>query len=399
MRQLLAIARNTCVQTIRQPLYGIIVLVTLGAMTMAPSLTGWTLEDDNKMLRDIGLSTLLIQGLFLACFAASSVLNTEIEEKTVLTVAAKPVSRYIFILGKYVGILAALTAAHYLVGIAFFMTLRHGVLQSAAESSDVSVLILGPGVMVVLAIAAALLNYIYERRFLPTLICLAVPFMSLSAGILLVLDRDWQIQDYELSQTMDDLPPQITDNNILRGIVTFRPLEGQHFVASHRGHLVRSIWKGPISEADQAYLVDLSESLRWKKDVNALATEARELQGVEIFKAGLLIWIALAMLSGIALAASARLGMIATSMSCLILLAAGLAADQVLKPVAEMGQTWAKVLYRLIPNFQCFWMVDALSEYQVIPWDYMGSALSYGSLWVAAFLLLGMALFETREVG
>lgn len=399
MAQLLAITKNTYLQTIRQPLYGIIVLVTLGGMALAPSLTGWTLEDDNKMLRDIGLSTLLIQGLFLACFVASSVLNTEIDDKTVLTVVAKPISRPVFLLGKYLGLLGALTTAHYLAGIAFFMTMRHGVLQTAAETHDVTVLILGPGLMLLLVIAATILNYVYDSRFLPTLITLALLFGTLSTAILLVIDRDWQLQTYEITQSMDNLPPQLIDNTKLKGIIEFRPLEGERQFAGHRGVLVRKTWQGPISEADQQYLLNLSDDLQWKKDVSFLVQDARGLQGVEILKAGFLILVALALLSSLALAVSTRLGMLSTFLICLIALSAGLAADQVVKPIAEAGVTWAEVLYRLIPNFQCFWMVDALSDHQVIPWGYVASATAYSALYAAALLILGMALFETREVG
>ena len=117
MSQFLAITRNTFVQTVRQPIYAIIVLVTLGGLALAPSLTGWTLDDDNKMLRDLGLSTLLVQGLFLSCFAASVVLNAEIEDKTVLTSVAKPVGRPVLVLGKYTGVLGALLVAHYLENV------------------------------------------------------------------------------------------------------------------------------------------------------------------------------------------------------------------------------------------------------------------------------------------
>ena len=399
MNQLTAIAKNTYLQTVRQPLYGIIVLVTLGGLAMAPSLTGWTLDDDNKMLRDIGLSTLLIQGLFLACFAASSLLNTEIDDKTVLTVAAKPVSRAAFILGKYLGLLGALATAHYLAGIAFFMAMRHGVLQTARDTSDVTVMILGPGLMLLLAIAAVTLNYVYDRRFLPTLIALALPFGTLSTVILLVVDRDWQLQTYEVAQSMDHLPPQVVDNASLKGIIAFCPLEGERQIEGHRGHLVRKAWRGPISEADHEYLLSLSDELQWKKDVNFLVQSARELQGVEIFKAGLLVLVALVVLLSVALAASTRLGMFSTFLICLIVLSAGLSADQIIKPLAEEGEFWADVLYRIIPNFQCFWMMDPLSEYRVIPWSYIASATGYGVLYSVAILLFGMALFETREVG
>jgi hypothetical protein len=398
MTQLFAIIKNSYIQTIRQPVYGIIVFVTLGGLALAPSLTGWTLDDDNKMLRDIGLSTLLIQGLFLACFAASGILSTEIDDKTVLTVVAKPISRPRFILGKYLGLLGALATAHWLAGIAFFMTLRHGVLQSAAETSDLTVIVLGPGIMLLLAIAATVFNILYEWRFLPTLIALSLPFLTLSTAILLAVDRDWHVQTYEVTQTMDNLPPEVVDSTVFRGIIEFRPLQDEQHLTGHRGHLVRKAWQGPISEADEQYLADLSDAIQWKKDVNFLAQEARKLQGIEIFKAGLLIFVALAVLAAAALAASARIGILATFLVCFILLAVGLSADQVLKPLAE-ANAWAEALYRVIPNFQCFWMVDALSENRVIPWGYVVSATGYGILYAAAMLALGIALFETREVG
>jgi hypothetical protein len=399
MSRLLAISQNTYLQAVRQPLYGIIVLVTLGSIAIAPSITGWTLDDDNKMLRDIGLSTLLIQGLFLACFAAFSVLSAEIEDKTVLTVAAKPISRPAFILGKYLGLLGALTTAHYLAGIAFFMTMRHGVLQTAADTSDLTVIILGPGVMLLVVIAAAILNYVHDWRFLPTVITLTLPCLTLSTVVLLLVDRDWELQTYEVTQSMDHLPPEVAESDKFKGLIEFRPLAGERSLAGHRGLLVRKVWKGPINEADHEYLLGLSDSIQWKKDVNYLVQEARNLQGVEIFKAGVLIWVAVALLASVALAASTRLGILSTFLICLIALSAGLSSDQLVKPLAEAGAAWADVAYRLIPNFQSFWMVDPLSENRIIPWSYVASAMGYSALYTAAILALGMALFETREVG
>lgn len=399
MSQLIAISKNTLLQTIRQPVYGIIVLATLAALALSPAITGWTLDDDNKMLRDLGLSTLLIQGLFLACFAAGSVLDAEIEDKTVLTVAAKPVSRWQFILGKYLGVFAALTAAHYLAGIAFFMTMRHGVLQNARETSDPTVLLLGPGVMAVVIIVSAVMNYLYDWRFLPSVFTLAVPLLTLSTAVLLVIDRDWKLQSFEVTQTMDNLPPEAIDPAALKGVAFFRPLPGDAQMVGHRGHLVRKSWQGPINDADHQYLLNLSSSLQWKRDVDFLVVECRKLQGLEVFKAGVLILIALALLTSLAVAAATRLGMIATFVICLAATALGLASDQVVKPLADAGQTWAGLLYRAIPNFQCFWMIDALSDNRVIPWTYLASAAGYGLTYALAGLLLGMALFETREVG
>lgn len=399
MGQLVAIAKNTFLQTVRQPVYGIIVLVTLAGLGLAPTVTAYTLDDDNKMLRDIGLSTLLIQGLFLACFAASSVLDAEIEEKTVLTVAAKPIRRWVFTLGKYLGVLGALVAAHYLAGIALFMTMRHGVLQAAWEKPDFTVLVFGPGLFVVVAIIAAILNYLYDCRYLVTLFTLSVPALTLGAAVLLVIDRDWKLQAYEITQTMDDLPPEAVEPASLKGIVQFRPLEGEQQITGHRGLLVRRSWQGPINDADREYLLNLSDSYRWKRDVNYLVEESRKLEGMEVFKAGLLILVAIAVLASAAVAAATRVGAISTFLVCLCLTAMGLASDQIVRPLADAGKAWARALYGVIPNFQCMWMIDALSDHRIIPWSYVASTAGYGLLYALAGVLLAMALFETREVG
>jgi hypothetical protein len=399
MTQLIGIAKNTLLQTIRQPIYGIIVLVTLGGLAMAPSLTGWTLDDDNKLLRDLGLSTLLVQGLFLACFGASSVINAEIDDKTVLSVAAKPVTRGVFVLGKYAGVLAAVAAAHYLAGIAYYMVMRHGVLQMASESSDVTVLVMGPGLMLLVMLVSLVLNYVYDWRFLPTMVSLCLPVLTLGTIVLLIVDRDWKLQSYETKQEIVKLPAEISDPAQFKGIISFRPAPGEAFLPGHKGDLVRSQWKGPITEAELDYLNSLVDSIPWRSAIGFLADESRKTQGTEIFKSSLLILCALAVLVAIAIAASTRLGLMSTFLICLVALAIGLSADQAIRPLAESGVGWARAAYALVPNFQVFWMIDALSDDRVIPWSYLRTATAYAALYSAGIIAMAMAMFETREVG
>lgn len=401
MTQLFAIARNTLLQTIRQPVYGIIVLVTLAGLALTPSLTAWTLDDDNKLLRDIGLSTLLIQGLFLAVFGASSVLHTEIEDRTVLTVAAKPVRRAVFLLGKYLGVFGALGLAHYLAGLAFYMTMRHGVLQTASDTSDTTVLVFGPGLMLLMMIAAVTLNYLWEWRFLPTLISLSVPALTIGTVILLFINRDWQIEPYETIQPIERLPAECQDPAVFHGIISFRPDEGQSHLAGHKGDLVHNDWKGPISIPDQDYIKSLHNTPKWRQDVDFLVDKTRKRQGPEIMKASVLLFVAVALLGAIAVASSTRMGVMGTFVTSLLALIVGLSSDQVLRPLTmgEDAHTWAILAYRILPNFQAFWMVDALSENLIIPWAYIVSAMGYGLLYILAMLFVGMGFFETREVG
>ena len=68
--KLFSIAKNTFIETIRQPVYAVIVAAAVFLFFMSPSLTMYTMEDDNKLLRELGLSTLFIAGLFIATFSA-----------------------------------------------------------------------------------------------------------------------------------------------------------------------------------------------------------------------------------------------------------------------------------------------------------------------------------------
>ena len=72
-----SIAWNTFLETIRQPIYGVILLATSLMLVMNLGLAMFTLEDDNKLLYVLGLSTLLLSGLFLSAFSASGVLSRE----------------------------------------------------------------------------------------------------------------------------------------------------------------------------------------------------------------------------------------------------------------------------------------------------------------------------------
>ena len=414
MRQLIAIIKNTCLQTMRQPIYGLIVVVTLGGLALLPSLTGWSLDDDNKMLRDMGLSTLLMQGLFLAVFAAGSVIDAEIEDKTVLTVAAKPVSRMTFILGKFGGVMLAVSAAHYLATIAYLMTMRHGVMQSASDTLDIPVLVFGVGLMLLAMIAAAVLNYLYDRRFLPTVVTLALPALTFGGIALLLIDKEWKFGGYVTKQSLEKIPADVAawgdrkgPDSPLKGIIDIWPKPGNAIIVGHDVWLVRSNFKGPINDDDQQYLLNLSPSQHWKKEVNFLVQECRKEQGPELVKAAILILLALTVLAALAIACSTRLGMMATLLIAILVLWIGLSADQVFKPWAEgLGSTgvspvqrFAAVLYPLLPNFQFFWMIDALSEERVIPWSFVAQAALYAALYAGALLAAGMALFETREVG
>jgi ABC-type transport system involved in multi-copper enzyme maturation permease subunit len=118
------IATSTFREAIRQPIFGILVALFGLMIAASPTFALFTLGQHNKMLIDLGLSSALVCGLFVAMFSATRVLAEEIENKTVLTVLSKPVRREAFLLGKYVGILLAVGLALVLLAVVFLFMLR-----------------------------------------------------------------------------------------------------------------------------------------------------------------------------------------------------------------------------------------------------------------------------------
>ena len=134
LQQLFAISRNTFVESIRQPIFSVMIFFAwLVLIVLNPSMSAYSMEHgaDVQMLITMGLSTVAVMTLLLAAFTATGVIAEEIERKTVLTVVSKPVGRPLFILGKYLGVAAATTLAYYLMAVILLLTYRHGVMSTA----------------------------------------------------------------------------------------------------------------------------------------------------------------------------------------------------------------------------------------------------------------------------
>jgi len=193
-----SIAQNTFVQTIRQPVYGILLLVTFVVLVMSLPLAGWTMstsyhETDQKMLENLGLSTLLVSGLLVAAFSASSVLSREIEDMTALTVISKPVSRSTFVAGKFSGVLAAVTVAFYLSSLVFLMTIRHRVMPAASDPYDVPVLALGLSAFGLAMLTALMGNYFFGWPFVSAGVWSATALLSVAMAALSFIGKGWKI--------------------------------------------------------------------------------------------------------------------------------------------------------------------------------------------------------------
>jgi ABC-type transport system involved in multi-copper enzyme maturation permease subunit len=192
MNKLFTIAKNTFIETLRQPVYAIIIVAALLLLFISPSLTMYTMSDDNKLLREIGLSTLFLTSLFISIFSASGAVAKEMENKTILTVLTKPVQRPIFIVAKFLGVASAVVLAHYICTIALLMVIRHGVLETVNDPHDWTVIVTAGVVVVAVFLLSAFFNYAYEWKFSSTAIVLTGIFATLGIVFLIFIDNRWQ---------------------------------------------------------------------------------------------------------------------------------------------------------------------------------------------------------------
>ena len=102
--KVLSIALNTFRENLRDKLlYNLLVfaLLMIGSSLLLMRLT---LGEFHRLLLDVGLGSINIFGVLIAIFVGIGLVNKEIEKKTIYTIVSKPVARYQFLVGKYLGL-------------------------------------------------------------------------------------------------------------------------------------------------------------------------------------------------------------------------------------------------------------------------------------------------------
>ena len=124
MRIIQVIALNTFREAVRDKiLYAMLVfaLVLIGGSLLVAELT---IGEYEKIIKDLGLSLISIFGLMIAIFVGIGLVYKEIERKTIYTIASKPVPRWQFLLGKYLGLVLTLAAEVSIMGLGFALILQ-----------------------------------------------------------------------------------------------------------------------------------------------------------------------------------------------------------------------------------------------------------------------------------
>ena len=365
IRQLLTIARNTFTESIRQPIFTILLLVAALGLVINPSLSAYSMETgdgDRKLLVDMGLSMVFLTGMLLAAFTATGVLRQEIEQRTVLTVVSKPVARPIFVLGKFLGVAGAIFLAYWVLSLLFMGTYRHGVMSTARDDFDTVVIFLNLlAGLIALGIATAS-NYLYRWSFTSTFVkSLAVTMTVAFLGVL-VLGPGWELQS---------------------------PLH--EFSANH----------GEFGQVMVGLVMIFEAVMILTAIAVAVSTRLGQVMTLLVCISAFLLGVASSSLSG--------------KVNQALSLPIDLGVFDSLQAVFQANLPWAtklvysftKLLYLVVPNLQFLWPADAITQGHSLVHDgegnfsltVIGLVSGYATLYTAVVLSLAVLLFQRREVG
>ena len=120
-----AIARNAFREAVRdRVLYNLVLFVLLltGASIFIGELSG---GQERKVIVDLGLSAMLLFGVFIAIFVGVGLVYKEIERRTIYAVFSKPVGRGEFLVGKYLGLCLTLLVNVLVMGVGVSLALLY----------------------------------------------------------------------------------------------------------------------------------------------------------------------------------------------------------------------------------------------------------------------------------
>jgi hypothetical protein len=130
-----ALALSTAKNEMAQPLYLLLLAIGIFGVLFFGIYPFNTLGDDIRLLKDSGVTLIMVLGMLQAVWSAGTSVSEEIEGRTALTVLSKPVSRRSFILGKYAGIMLAVLVLFVIISAVLLVVISYKPIYDARETT------------------------------------------------------------------------------------------------------------------------------------------------------------------------------------------------------------------------------------------------------------------------
>ncbi len=378
MRQFTYIAINTFMELVRQPVFLLLMTCSSGFAVFLAAVPYFGFGEDPKLVKDSALAVMLVSGLFGAVLSASASVAREIHSGTALAVLSKPIGRAQFLVAKYAGLAGALTVLTYVNCLGALLASRMAF--DAYGDTDTRSLAIFFGAVALAYAGAGFSNYFLRRPFVADAVLAVVVLTTLAFVVIAgfttqtsqfggVVKVDWRLLPASIlilfalwilaglalaCSTRCDMIPTLA---ICTGIFLLGLMSDYLF-----GQRAEPVWMADISQE----VARLDRTPEQKRLLTAV------LEKYDQDKNGRL-----------SLAEQDRLTP---------------AEKEAMDRAGLGGARWASVLYTVFPNWQLFWLADALEGKNEIPWSYVWKASAYLAGYLGASLAAALLLFEDREL-
>lgn len=307
------IAKNTFTESIREPIFFILLITALVLIGHFPSMTLFVFGDQIKLVVDSSMATVLLFGLFVAVMSSSHTVTREMRNGTVLLLLSKPVYRWTFILAKIAGIIFTVIVFVFLCNVGSIISLY---IAKDQFRMDMGAYYIYFGMLIASCIFGMVMNFMYTRSF--------ASYTTLGIWILLPI--------YAVICLAFKEHPEI----LL-----------------------------------QSYMYAL-----------------------------MLVFFSVSTMAAITVVFATRLDLVANLTVCSVIFFLGLISSYLF-----LGDTGSptlnvicKIFYAILPNWQFFWLADALATHKAIPPSYLLWSGLYIVLYISLCTMWAVVVFHNKEI-
>jgi ABC-type transport system involved in multi-copper enzyme maturation permease subunit len=144
MSTILTLARGTFGEAMRRKILNVFLFVAIAMIVLFFAFASFSPATDMIITMSTGLGIISLAGVFISVILGINLIPGEIEKRTIYTILSKPVKRYEFLVGKFLGGLATvfvnifLMGLLFVVGVAIFKDPHHQPTNHASTCSKAS---------------------------------------------------------------------------------------------------------------------------------------------------------------------------------------------------------------------------------------------------------------------
>jgi ABC-type transport system involved in multi-copper enzyme maturation permease subunit len=225
-----AIALNTFKEAIRDRILYLLLFFAALCIIFSRLLALLTVGDRAKIIMDVGLASLSLFGVLMAILIGTGLVYKEIDKRTIYTLLSKPIQRYQFLLGKYLGLLLTLLVMLALMAVIFLVLI---FLHRYPVEGSFFIAILFIFVELCLITAVAMLFSCFSTPILSTLFSLSFYLIGhLSWGLEALLNKIPQGGIKTLARILYTFLPDLENFNFKTEIVHHLPIPPNIFLYS-----------------------------------------------------------------------------------------------------------------------------------------------------------------------